>query len=181
MATHYKKYKEMCGIVPAISLSSLGEDVLVVSNADLFFSLKCLKSHFNYQYNVLSYICGVDYINSKYRFGVIYDILSLDNNSRLRVKAFINESTFVYSAMDLYINSDWWEREIYDMYGIHFINHKDLRRILSDYGFEGHPQRKDFPLSGYIELRYDITKKRVISERVELAQEFRNYYSEKVW
>lgn len=178
-----KKFQTISEILPVISLnsSSIKEDILVVANGDLFFSLKCLKSHINYQYRVLSFISGVDYINSKYRFGVVYDILSLVNNSRLRVKAFVNESTFVNSVMDIYINSDWWEREVFDMYGIHFINHKDLRRILTDYGFEGNPQRKDFPLSGFIELRYDLTKKRVVSEPVELAQEFRVFSSEKTW
>lgn len=178
-----KKFNEMHKNLPIISLNSslIKEDILVISNVDLFFSLKCLKEHINYQYKVLSSISGVDYINSKYRFGVVYDILSLVNNHRLRIKTFINESTFVNSIMDIFINSDWWERETFDMYGIHFLNHKDLRKILSDYGFEGHPQRKDFPLSGFIELRYDMTKKRVVSEPVELAQEFRVFSSNIVW
>ena len=103
-----KKFQTISEILPVISLnsSSIKEDILVVANGDLFFSLKCLKSHINYQYRVLSFISGVDYINSKYRFGVVYDILSLVNNSRLRVKAFVNESTFVNSVMDIYINSD---------------------------------------------------------------------------
>lgn len=120
-------------------------------------------------------------MNCTYRFGVVYEILSTLNNSRLRVKVFSNETTFISSIMSVYVNSDWWEREVFDMYGIYFLNHKDLRRILTDYGFEGFPQRKDFPLSGYIELKYDLPKKCVSSEALELAQEFRNFSSEKAW
>lgn len=178
-----KKFTTMNQIFPVISTysSSVGEDILVVSNKDLLFSLKCLKNHINYQYKILSCISGVDYINCKYRFGVVYEILSTLNNSRLRLKVFSNETTFINSVMSIYINSDWWEREVFDMYGIYFINHKDLRRILTDYGFEGFPQRKDFPLSGYIELKYDLPKKCVVSEALELAQEFRNFSTDRAW
>ncbi len=178
-----KKFILMNKILPLISIysSSVGEDILILSNKNLLFSLKCLKLHINYQYKLLSCISGVDYLNCKYRFGVVYDLLSLLNNSRLRIKVFSNEATFVNSVTDIYVNSDWWEREAFDMYGIYFINHKDLRRILTDYGFEGFPQRKDFPLSGYIELKYDLPKKCVVSESLELAQEFRNFTSDKIW
>ncbi len=130
---------------------------------------------------MLSCVSGIDFINCKYRFGVVYEVLSLINNNRLRIKVFVNETTFVDSVTSIYINGDWWEREVFDMYGVYFINHKDLRRILTDYGFEGFPQRKDFPLSGYIELKYDSTQKRVVSELVELTQEFRTFSTERVW
>jgi NADH:ubiquinone oxidoreductase subunit C len=112
---------------------------------------------------------------------VVYDLLSLTYNSRLRVKVFINEITAVPSACDIYINSNWWEREIWDMYGIYFENHPDLRRILTDYGFEGHPMRKDFPLYGYLEVRYDEGKKRVVLEPLELSQAFRQFNFETPW
>jgi NADH/F420H2 dehydrogenase subunit C len=164
-----------------ISSSPLKEDIVVVSNTNLLFTLRCLKLHVNYQYKMLSCISGVDYINCKYRFGVVYDILSLINNHRLRIKVFVNEITPVDSAVFIYTNSNWWEREVWDMYGIYFNNHPDLRRILTDYGFEGYPMRKDFPLSGYIELKYDSTSKRIVLEPLELAQEFRSFGYDVPW
>ena len=93
----------------------------------------------------------------------------------------MNEITSVPSVVDIFINANWWEREVWDMYGIYFDNHPDLRRILTDYGFEGHPMRKDFPLSGYVEFRYDENKKRVIGEPIELTQEFRTFNFEMPW
>lgn len=169
-------------IIPVVSISPiLEEEIIVISHTNNIFAFNVLKNHFAYQYKLLSCISGIDYINSKYRFGVVYDLLSIKYNSRLRVKLFVNEITSVNSITNIYINSDWWEREVWDMYGIYFDNHKDLRRILTDYGFEGHPLRKDFPLSGYIELKYDQTKKRIVLEPLELAQEFRNYSFEMPW
>lgn len=172
----FKNLTTMEDILPILSSSPLAsEKTLVLSHKNLLFSLNCLKLHISYQYKLLSCISGVDFINCKYRFGVIYDILSLTYNSRLRVKVFVNEITSVDSIVNIYINSDWWEREIWDMYGIYFNNHPDLRRILTDYGFEGYPMRKDFPLSGYVELRYDQSKKRIVLEPLELSQEFRSF------
>ncbi len=177
-----KNLIKMNEVFPIIrSFSPGNEDTIIVSHANLLFSLKCLKLHINYQYKLLSCISGVDFINCKYRFGVIYDILSLTNNNRLRVKVFVNEITPVDSAISIYINSNWWEREVWDMYGIYFNNNPDLRRILTDYGFEGYPMRKDFPLSGYIELRYDQGKKRIVLKPLELPQEFRNFNFEMPW
>jgi NADH:ubiquinone oxidoreductase subunit C len=111
----------------------------------------------------------------------VYDLLSITFNSRIRVKVLVNETTPVPSTVDLFVNADWWEREVWDMYGVYFDKHPDLRRILTDYGFEGHPLRKDFPLSGYVEFRYDESKKRVVGEPVELAQEFRTFTYEMPW
>jgi NADH/F420H2 dehydrogenase subunit C len=143
--------------------------------------LNFLKKHIGYQFNLLSCISGVDLLGKSYRFCVVYDLLSLTFNSRIRVKVFIDEVTFIPSIVDLYINANWWEREIWDMYGIYFDKHPDLRRILTDYGFEGHPMRKDFPLYGFIELRYDESKKRIVVEPVELTQEFRSFSFETPW
>jgi NADH dehydrogenase (ubiquinone) Fe-S protein 3 len=108
-------------------------------------------------------------------------MLSLTFNSRLRIKIFVNEVTSVDSIVPLFCNANWWEREVWDLFGIYFQNHPDLRRILTDYGFEGYPMRKDFPLSGYVEVRYDQTKKRIVVEPVELAQEFRAFSYETPW
>jgi NADH/F420H2 dehydrogenase subunit C len=169
-------------IIPVLSASNgFSENSIVVLHNNLLFSLECLKHHTNFQYNLLSCISGVDFTYSKYRFGVIYDLLSLATNSRIRVKVFINEVTHVDSIVEIFQNANWWEREIWDFYGIYFNNHPDLRRILTDYGFEGYPMRKDFPSSGYTEVRYDQTRRRVILESIELSQEFRSFTFETPW
>jgi NADH/F420H2 dehydrogenase subunit C len=157
------------------------ENTIVVSHDKLLFAMKCLKLHFSYQYKLLSCISGVDFLGKDYRFSVVYDLLSLTFNNRLRIKVFVNEITSVPSVVDIFVNANWWEREVWDMYGIYFDRHPDLRRILTDYGFEGHPMRKDFPLSGYVEFRYDETRKKIIGEPVELAQEFRTFTYEMPW
>ena len=174
------KTNELKNIIPLIS-HNLNENIVVVSNKQLFFSLNCLKLHFNYQYSLLSSISGVDFLGKNYRFAIVYDLLSLTFNRRIRVKTFVNEITLVKSITNLYINANWWEREIWDLFGIYFDNHPDLRRILTDYGFEGHPMRKDFPCYGFIELRYDESKKRIVVEPVSLSQEFRLFTFQTTW
>lgn len=119
--------------------------------------------------------CGVDYPARAKRFDVVYHLLSPTLNARVRVKTQTDETTPVPSATAVFAGADWFEREAYDLYGILFSGHHDLRRILTDYGFEGHPLRKDFPLSGFVEARYDEVEKRVIYEPVKLVQEFRNF------
>ncbi len=120
-------------------------------------------------------ICGVDYPEREKRFDVVYHLLSPHLNHRIRIKVQTDEDTPVPSLIDLYPGADWFEREAYDMFGILFSGHPDLRRILTDYGFEGHPLRKDFPTSGYVEVRYDETQRRVIYEPVKLTQEYRQF------
>ena len=120
-------------------------------------------------------ICGADYPAREKRFDVVYHLLSPTRNLRIRVKAEADEETIVPSVTAVWPGADWYERETYDLYGILFSGHPDLRRILTDYGFEGHPLRKDFPLTGFVEVRYDDEAKRVIYEPVELKQEFRNF------
>jgi NADH-quinone oxidoreductase subunit C len=123
----------------------------------------------------------VDFLTKNYRFSVIYDLLSLTYNSRLRLKVFTNELQSLPSSVKIFINANWWEREVWDMHGVYIEQHPDLRRILTDYGFEGYPLRKDFPLSGYNEVRYDESQKRVIYEPVELTQEFRVFHFYSPW
>ena len=177
-----KSLNTLKNVVPVLSFFDiLGESVIVCSYNQLLFSLTCLKSHIHYQYELLSCISGVDFIHSHYRFGIVYDLLSLVNNSRLRVKVLVNEITSVDSIVPIFTNANWWEREVWDLYGIYFNNHPDLRRILTDYGFEGFPMRKDFPLSGFVEVRYDQTKKRVVLEPLEFSQEFRTFVYETPW
>ena len=120
-------------------------------------------------------ICGVDWPEREKRFDVVYNLLSLKNNQRIRVKVQTDETTPVPSAAPVYSSAGWFERETYDLYGVWFSDHPDLRRILTDYGFEGHPLRKDFPLTGFVELRWDDVQKRVVYEPVKLAQEFRRF------
>jgi NADH-quinone oxidoreductase subunit C len=120
-------------------------------------------------------ICGVDYPGREQRFDVVYHLLSPHLNHRIRLKVVTDEVTPVPSIIDVYPAANWFEREAYDMYGILFTGHPDLRRILTDYGFEGYPLRKDFPLTGYVEVRYDEAEGRVVYEPVRLNQEFRNF------
>lgn len=157
------------------------ENVLMLTSNNLLVTLTCLKNHINYQYTLLTAVSAVDYLNSKYRFSVVYELLSLNFNARIRLKICLNEITAIHSIVNIFINANWWEREIWDLYGIYFKNHPDLRRILTDYGFEGYPMRKDYPLSGFIEVKYDQNKKRVVIEPIELAQDFRYFNFEMPW
>ncbi len=157
------------------------ELIIATNSKNVLKVLFFLKTHTNCQYKILSSIAGVDYPEKKKRFEIVYEILSIRYNSRIRVKISVDEITPVESATNLYRAADWWEREIWDLFGVFFSNHSDLRRILTDYGFEGHPLRKDFPLSGYIEVRYDERQKRVICEPLELAQEFRTFDFTSPW
>jgi len=169
-------------ILPVLGVSVVkNESTLFVQHTDLIPTLLVLKNHITWQYTLLSSISGVDYLYSKQRFCVVYDLLSLCTNSRVRLKTFINEITSLESATTVFKNANWWEREVWDLFGIYFKNHLDLRRLLTDYGFEGFPMRKDYPLVGFIELRYDLTKKRIVLEPVELAQDFRFFNFETPW
>ena len=120
-------------------------------------------------------ICGVDYPSRERRFDVVYHMLSMAHNTRIRIKVMTDETVPVHSVTSLFPNADWYEREAFDMYGILFDQHPDLRRILTDYGFEGYPLRKDFPLSGFVEVRYDEERKAVVYEPVNLPQEYRSF------
>lgn len=140
-----------------------------------FLSSRFLRDHTQSQFKQVVDVCGVDYPRKPFRFEVVYNLLSHQHNARIRVKTYADETTPVPSVTPLFIGADWFERETWDMYGIFFAGHPDLRRILTDYGFEGHPLRKDFPLSGYVEVRYDDEVKRVVAEPVELTQEYRKF------
>jgi len=143
--------------------------------------LTFLRDHTNAQFSNITDIAGVDVPSRRNRFEIVYILLSLRFNARIRVHTYTDEMTPVQSAVGVFKGAEWYEREIWDMYGVFFANHPDLRRILTDYGFEGHPFRRDFPLSGYVELRYDDEVKRVVAEPVELAQEFRRFDNNSPW
>ena len=120
-------------------------------------------------------VCGVDYPAREFRFDVVYHLLSPHLNQRIRIKLEADDVTPVPSICDVFAGANWFEREVYDLYGVLFSGHPDLRRILTDYGFDGHPLRKDFPLTGFVEVRYDEERKRVVYEPVKLPQEFRQF------
>jgi NADH dehydrogenase (ubiquinone) Fe-S protein 3 len=181
--TDFGKYVAECltKYVQKVQLTAGDELELLIAPEGVIPVLQFLKDHHNAQFANLVDIAGMDIPARQYRFEVIYNLLSLRYNSRIRVKTYTDELTPLDSACEVFKAANWYEREIWDMYGVFFANHPDLRRILTDYGFEGHPFRKDFPLSGYVELRYDDEKKRVVVEPVELAQEFRRFELSAPW
>ena len=159
----------------------LGELMVTCAPDQLVKVMKFLRNDSNCRFEMLIDICGVDYPDREKRFEAVYNLLSLKHNYRLRVKVAVREDESVPSLVDLYPCAGWFEREAYDLYGIFFEGNPDLRRILTDYGFEGHPFRKDFPLTGYVEVRYDEDQKRVVYEPVKLVQEFRSFDFESPW
>jgi NADH-quinone oxidoreductase subunit C len=158
-----------------------GELTLTVARSQILSILKLLRDDARCRFEVLIDLCGVDYPGRENRFDVVYHLLSPRTNQRIRVKLETNETDAVPSAVGVFSVADWFEREAYDMYGILFSGHPDLRRMLTDYGFQGHPLRKDFPLTGYVEVRYDDNQKRVVYEPVKLTQEFHNFDFESPW
>jgi NADH-quinone oxidoreductase subunit C len=158
-----------------------GELTLEAARDEISRVLRFLRDDGRCRFEVLIDICGVDYPERTQRFEVVYHLLSPRLNQRIRVKLSTDEATPVASAVEIFAAANWFEREAYDMYGILFTGHPDLRRLLTDYGFQGFPLRKDFPLTGYVEVRYDDEKKRVVYEPVKLTQEFRNFDFESPW
>jgi len=153
----------------------VGEITLTVKREEIANVLKKLRDTPGLEYQQLMEIAGVDYPDRSERFEVVYHLLSLTRNRRLRVKVSTDETTPVPSVTGLWPVAGWLEREVFDMYGVGFAGNPDLRRILTDYGFEGYPQRKDFPLTGHVELRYSEAEKRVVYEPVQLPQDFRTF------
>ena len=163
-------------ILPILKVQTFSDElVLIVKPEFLPEVLFFLKNHVSCQFTILTSISGVDYPNKKYRFEVVYDLLSVVFNKRIRVKVNVDELQAIESCERTYPAANWYECEVWDMFGVFFKNHSNLRRILTDYGFEGHPLRKDFPLNGYIEVRYSENQKRVISESIEFSQEYRTF------
>ena len=135
--------------------------------------LLIFKNHFKYQFKVLTCISGMDYPENLYRFKLAYELLSVKYNARLRIKVVVDEITPVNSIEKIFSGATWWECEIWDMFGVFFLDQVNITRLLTDYGFQGYPLRKDFPLTGFTESRYNIVNNRVVYEDVELAQEYR--------
>lgn len=154
---------------------ALGELMVRVRRESIVGVLTFLRDDTNCQFRCLVDVCGVDYPEHEERFDIVYNLLSPQHNQRIRVKISTDEDTPVPSVTSVFSSAGWWEREIWDMYGVYVSDHPDLRRILTDYGFEGHPLRKDFPLTGYVEVRYDDEQKRVVYEPVKLTQAYRDF------
>jgi NADH-quinone oxidoreductase subunit C len=150
-----------------------GELTIEVKAADILKAMTHLQGAG--EFKILVDLCGVDWPERAKRFDVIYHLLSLTRNARIRVKAQVGEGESIPSIISIYPAAGWFERETFDMYGVPFEGHPDMRRILTDYGFSGYPLRKDFPLTGYVELRYDDELKRVVYQPVQLVQEFRDF------
>ncbi|XP_065827707.1 NADH dehydrogenase [ubiquinone] iron-sulfur protein 3, mitochondrial-like [Oscarella lobularis] len=167
--------------VERAQVTYLNELELLIHPDGLIPVLTFLRDHTNAQFKSLADLTAIDVPKRPYRFELVYNLLSLQFNTRIRVKTYTDELTPVESATPIFKAADWFEREVWDMYGIFFANHPDLRRILTDYGFEGHPLRKDFPLSGFVEIRYDDELKRVVQEPLELTQEFRKFDLNSTW
>jgi NADH-quinone oxidoreductase subunit C len=163
---------EMVGALGVEAQIAFGELTLITDRASIIEVLTPLKNRFGFH---LLDLCGVDFPDRKERFEVVYHLLSMTRNARVRVKLTTDEVQPVPSAVGVFPCADWFEREAFDMYGVLFEGHPDLRRLLTDYGFQGHPLRKDFPMTGYVEVRYDEEQKRVVYEPVKLTQEFRNF------
>jgi NADH-quinone oxidoreductase subunit C len=185
MTNVYRELGDFISAALGASLESvevkLGELMVTCAPDQLVKVMKFLANDSNCRFEMLIDICGVDYPDREKRFEAVYNLLSLKHNYRLRVKVAVSEDESVPSLVDLYPCAGWFEREAYDLYGIFFEGNPDLRRILTDYGFEGHPFRKDFPLTGYVEVRYDEDQKRVVYEPVKLVQEFRSFDFESPW
>ena len=152
-----------------------GELTVLVAGEEIVRVLTFLRDDPGCLFVSLMDLCGADYPGREKRFDVVYHLLSYRHNRRIRIKVEADEVTPVPSVIDVYPTANWFEREAYDLYGVLFSGHPDLRRILTDYGFEGHPLRKDFPLSGFVEVRYDEEQKRVVYEPIKLQQEFRSF------
>ena len=154
---------------------ALDELTIKVVPFDIVSVLKFLRDDPGCEFKVLVDVCGADWPAREKRFDVVYHLLSLTKNRRIRVKVETDEATAVPTAIPVFPSAGWYEREAFDLYGVVFDGHPDLRRILTDYGFSGHPLRKDFPLTGFVELRYDDDLKRVVYQPVQLVQEYRDF------
>tara|TARA_B110000908_G_scaffold162289_1_gene207547 strand:- start:5589 stop:6161 length:573 start_codon:yes stop_codon:yes gene_type:complete len=177
-----KNLQELSKICPLKKIQVFDDNlVIIVKPGILIDVLLFLKNHIMFQFKILTCVSGVDYPMNKYRFQVVYELLSIRYNFRIRVKTFTHELLGLESCEKVFSAAGWYECEIWDMLGVFFKNHSNLKRILTDYGFEGYPLRKDFPLSGFIEMRYNEIEKRVVNEPLELCQEYRTFSYLSAW
>jgi len=174
--------KNLSKLLPVKKIQLFNSEIILICRSkNILEILIFFKNNILCQFKVLTCISGVDYPQNRYRFKIVYELLSVRYNSRLKIVLFIDELTGIESVSNIFSAADWYECEIWDMFGVFFKNHKNLKRILTDYGFEGYPLRKDFPLSGFIEMKYSEKKKRVVSESIELSQEYRAFKFVSPW
>ncbi len=173
--------KSLDAVVGRAEVERSGELVIHAVTNGIAKLIGFLKSDPDCRFDQLIDICGVDFPERELRFDIVYNLLSVAHNQRARVIITADEDTAVPSVASLFPAANWFEREVWDLYGVFFADHPDLRRILTDYGFEGHPLRKDFPLTGFVELRYDEAQKRVVYEPVTLTQDFRRFEYTSPW
>jgi len=159
----------------------LDELTLIVPSNNIYPLMLYLRDRTNCRYKIICDITATDFLERELRFEVVYNLISVTQNSRIRVKTSVNELTELESLTSLFPSANWYEREVWDFYGIIFKSHPNIRRILTDYGFNGHPLRKDFPLTGYSEVRFDVERKGVVNEPIELAQEYRTFNFSSPW
>lgn len=183
MATHMIKVVQEClpKYLQVARLTHQKEVELCIAPGGILPVITFLKKHHRTQFTNIVDIAGMDVPARANRFEIIYNLLSIRHNARIRIKSYTDDLTPIDSIVPVFKGADWYEREIYDMFGVIFKGHPDLRRILTDYGFEGHPFRRDFPLSGYEEVRFDEDTRRIVYEPVELPQEFRKFELSPSW
>ena len=172
LGAHIEAKRTDCVLAWDVSFNELNIDV---APANIFGLIEFLKADATCRFSTLVDITAVDYPNRPKRFDVVYHLLSMYQNQRIRLRVSIRDEDMLPSVTDIHPSANWFEREVFDMFGILFSGHPDLRRILTDYGFRGHPLRKDFPTTGYTEVRYDEAQKRVVYEPVSLVQEYRQF------
>jgi NADH-quinone oxidoreductase subunit C len=165
---------ELSGAVTGHAIA-YGELTVTANAADIVRVIRFLRDDPRCDFRCIIDVTAIDWPSREKRFDVVYQFLSPHKNTRVRVKIEVDEATPVASIIDVFPGADWFEREMYDLYGVLISGHPDMRRLLTDYGFEGHPLRKDFPLTGFVEVRYDDQQKRVVYDKVRLAQEFRTF------
>ncbi len=165
---------ELPGAVTGHAIA-FGELTITANAADIVRVVRFLRDDPRCEFRCFIDITAIDWPSREKRFDVVYQFLSPTKNARVRVKTETDEATPIPSIIDVFVGADWFEREMYDLYGVLVTGHPDMRRLLTDYGFEGHPLRKDFPLTGFVEVRWDDQQKRVVYDKVRLAQEFRSF------
>lgn len=178
----FQNLKTLLHVFPIQKLFLFNKCFAIVVNQNLLSDfIFFLKHHTLYQFRILTCISGVDNPDKKKRFSLVYELLSIRFNNRLRIKIFLDEINCTDSIVGIFSNANWFECEIWDMFGIFFRNHPNLKRILTDYGFSGNPLRKDFPLSGFLEINYSESEKRIVSNPVSLSQEYRSFEYDIPW